>query len=332
MPEMPEIGKRKETLLLLLVLFFPLGGREKGFGNFLFASEEEVLRRTEAEESFPGREGEGLPTSSRSSIEEGKRRGRLAHVEEWVCYYGSNREVLAIPGKDLLILDADSIGPLTQEEKKGRICLAYLSLGEAESYRWFWDEIKDEPWIGGENPHWPGAHLIDVRAEAWQSLLIKRVARRHLERGYDGFLLDTLDTADTLMNHEPLLYEGVHSAMVTIVRRLREAYPHAILVANGGLSMIRGTAPYLDGVLYEGIYSTYDFTTKTYRRRTDAERTWIQERLSRVIPYELPILALEYVDPSHPEEAASIEAMARAAGFPPYLTQIDLHSFPGEKR
>lgn len=43
------------------------------------------------------------------------------------------------------------------------LILAYMSIGEAEDYRYYWkDEWKDHPpgWMAGENPDWPGNYKV----------------------------------------------------------------------------------------------------------------------------------------------------------------------------
>lgn len=255
---------------------------------------------------------------------------RLDHVQKWLCYYGSDRGVLKVPGMQMLVLDADNIGRLTEEDKAGRVCLAYLSLGEAEEFRWYWNEVRGAAWILGENPNWGRDHLVDTRSHAWRHLVVKQVARRLIDRGYDGFMLDTLDTVESLMQTDAKRFAGVATGMARIVSALRAEYPDAVLLANRGFSMLPQTAPYIDGLLVEGVRSTYDFAAKKSRDLKPDEIAWMDAQLGKARGLGLPIFALDYVEPPDPEHAAEVEERLRQAGCRPLVSVIKLNAFPGQ--
>jgi len=256
----------------------------------------------------------------------------LEGITKWLCYYGDDRRVLEVRDAQLLILDGDSIGLLSDADKRGRLVLAYLSLGEAEEWRWYWREVRDKPWVLPENPAWAGDHFVDPRSEEWRRLVVRRIAARLIAKGYDGFLLDTLDTVDFLLDQHPLRYEGAARGMVGIVRDLRRRYPQAVIVANGGFSFIEGFAPYVNAVMLEGVRSTWAGAEKHARRRRPDETAWIDARLRRAKALGLPVLALEYVDRNDAKAAAEVEREVRALGCIPFLGQKHLDWFPGREK
>ena len=260
-----------------------------------------------------------------------RRGSRVAGTRRWVCYYGEDRGALEVEGVDMFILDAESIGHIQGQKRTNATYLAYLCVGEAETFRWYWPEIKGEEWLVRENPSWPRHYLVDPRSKEWRSLIVNRVAPRLLEKGYDGFMLDTLDTVEALVSEEAFRYEGAASAMARLVRELRRTYPDAVIVANGGLAIFPGIADYLDGVIYEGVQWTYDFEKEEYRARTDSERAWIEERLQRVRDADLPIFALDYVDPEKPEKARKVAEELRREGYRPFISGVNLDSYPGQE-
>ena len=259
------------------------------------------------------------------------RGSRVADVKRWVCYYGEDRGVLDAEGVDMFVLDAASIGNIAEEKRSDAVYLAYMCVGEAETYRWYWPEIKGEEWLIQENPSWPQHYLVDPRSAEWRTLMVDRVAPRLLEKGYDGFMLDTLDTVQTLVSEEALKYEGSASAMVRLVRDLRERYPDAVIVANGGLSIFRGIADYIDGVIREGVRWRYDFQEEDYRPLNESEREWVEQRLQRVRKTDMPIFALDYVDPDNPEKAEQVAKTLRDEGYIPFISGIDLNTYPGQE-
>lgn len=231
----------------------------------------------------------------------GERERRVTNATKWLCYYGGDRGVLDAPGYQMLILERDAIGVLTPDDKQGKKCIAYMSVGEVNTGRWYWPGIEDSEWVLEANPEWPDARLVDVRSPEWRELLVDVVAASLIEAGYDGFMLDNVDTAEVLLRRDSERYQGADDAMIGIVRELRERYPDAVIIANGGLSIVPQVADSLDAMMYEGTVSTWrrlDDGELCYHDITPQQRAWLRPRLLRVKNAGLQILALEYVAPS----------------------------------
>ncbi len=77
-----------------------------------------------------------------------------------------------------------------------RIVIAYLSIGEAEDYRFYWKKEwdKNKPdWIVSENENWSGNYIVEYWNPEWKKI-IKEYQKKLDEIGVDGYLLDTLDS------------------------------------------------------------------------------------------------------------------------------------------
>ena len=77
-----------------------------------------------------------------------------------------------------------------------RIVIAYLSIGEAEDYRFYWKKKwkKKKPnWIIKENENWEGNYIVKYWTPEWKNI-IKEYQKKLDEIGVDGYLLDTVDT------------------------------------------------------------------------------------------------------------------------------------------
>jgi len=77
-----------------------------------------------------------------------------------------------------------------------RIVIAYLSIGEAEDYRFYWKKKwnKKKPnWIVKENENWEGNYIVKYWSPEWKDI-IKEYQKKLDEIGVDGYLLDTVDT------------------------------------------------------------------------------------------------------------------------------------------
>jgi len=119
-------------------------------------------------------------------------------------------ETLASSRYDLLIIDyfhngsallPDEITGLKQKPQGGsRLVIAYMSIGEAEDYRYYWQpgwEQEAPAWLESENPYWPGNFVVHYWHPDWQGLIYGN-ADAYLDRilaaGFDGVYLDTIDS------------------------------------------------------------------------------------------------------------------------------------------
>ncbi|MBN1895856.1 endo alpha-1,4 polygalactosaminidase [bacterium] len=108
---------------------------------------------------------------------------------------------------DLIITDYSSdgseYGELTRDQvqnlKHGpggrKIVLSYLSIGEAEDYRFYWQpgwKPGDPAWLGPENPDWEGNFKVRYWDPGWQAVIFSYLDRI-LAAGFDGVYLDIID-------------------------------------------------------------------------------------------------------------------------------------------
>lgn len=253
----------------------------------------------------------------------------------WLCYYGGDRQVLALPGYRLLILEADALGPLSVQDKAGRKCLAYLGLGEVSEGRWFWSWLAGKDWLLEANPAWPGSRRIDPRSPEWKEILVEKIAPALLEAGYDGFLLDNADVGEYLEALDPERFAGAREAVAEIIRALRRKFPAALIVANGGLDTAAEAADSLDAVMRESTISGWTANADgsfAYAEISPQDRAWLRPRLLAARAAGLPVLALEYADPDNLEEQRRVRALALKAGHHPYIAERSLMSYPGAKK
>lgn len=111
---------------------------------------------------------------------------------------------------DIIILDAFyDESPLTAEEVESlktksnggqRLVIAYMSIGEAEDYRYYWQDRwnNNEPsWIEEENPYWEGNYKVRYWESGWQEIIYgsdEAYLQLILDAGYDGVYLDLIDS------------------------------------------------------------------------------------------------------------------------------------------
>jgi uncharacterized protein (TIGR01370 family) len=234
----------------------------------------------------------------------------------------------AVEGADLVVLNDDRRLPLVPTTRTIR--LAYLSVGEAEMGRPYWGQVRGKSFAIEANPAWPDNVRIDIRDRRWQEILLDQEMPRLLARGYNGFMLDTLDTAPYLERRDPVRFSGCRHALGQFLAVLRRTFPNAILLANGGETLV-DAAPYVDGYVTEGIFATYEPEAVAYRPTTPDERAW---RLSQVraalARAPRPVFSIEYASESGLPTGLSDWAAqkARDQGFRPYVTTKSLDRMP----
>jgi cysteinyl-tRNA synthetase, unknown class len=110
---------------------------------------------------------------------------------------------------DLVIMDCffddrpftkDDIARLKTKPQGGkRLILSYLSIGEAEDYRYYWNPVWKTvrpAWLGDENPEWEGNYKVRYWDQSWQNIICGgdgSYLKKILDAGFDGVYLDLID-------------------------------------------------------------------------------------------------------------------------------------------
>ncbi len=80
-----------------------------------------------------------------------------------------------------------------------RLVIAYVSIGEAEDYRYYWQSQwnNDQPiWLDEENPDWSGNYKVRYWEKDWQKIIYgnnNSYLKKVLNAGFDGAYLDIID-------------------------------------------------------------------------------------------------------------------------------------------
>lgn len=148
---------------------------------------------------------------------------RSLNVNNWT-YWISTPDIseLAQSSYDLIVMDYsldgdgetefsyEQIQKLKGSGPNKKIVLAYLSIGEAESYRFYWkNEWADQKghltaqapsYIVSANENWPGNYKVRYWDPRWQSIIYgkatgldKSYLDRIIDAGFDGIYIDIID-------------------------------------------------------------------------------------------------------------------------------------------
>ncbi len=119
-----------------------------------------------------------------------------------------------------------------------RLVIAYFSVGEAESYRYYWQKewTKRKPaWVGKENKEWKENFLVKYWEPTWQNIIFGRpeaFADRVLAQGFDGFYIDRAD-AYYYFGDNADVRQKMRDFIIKLTNYMRAKKPDvAILVQN----------------------------------------------------------------------------------------------------
>ncbi len=216
--------------------------------------------------------------------------------------------------------------------------LAYLSIGEAETYRYYWDPSwDDEPpfgvpdddapaWLDVENPDWPGNYKVRYWDPEWQAIIFgtpDSYLDKILARGYDGVYLDLVDAYwyYQVQGRETAAQEMV-DFVLALTAYARSVRPGFAVFAQNGEELAVGHPEYLaalTGVGREDLYYGYYNDDEP----TPAEETaWIEQHLDPFKNAGKLVLTIDYATtPAHIDDAY---ARSLAKGYIPFVTVRDL--------
>ena len=244
----------------------------------------------------------------------------------WAIYYSDQAKAEEFNDYDLLVLDSDHHPPLNPLSNRNKILLGYISLGEVEKERYFFQEVKEQEILLQENPYWHDSFFIDIRGKYWPKKVLEEIIPGILSKSFDGLFLDTLDNLGELERANPVKYKGMVQAGVNLVKAIRKHYPDIKIMMNRGYELLPYLTDIIDMELGESVYADYNFKDKKYQlvdNNLYQTQVNILQKAQKQNP-DLAIYTLDYWHPEDKEEIAEIYSKQRQNGFIPYVATIDL--------
>ncbi len=265
-----------------------------------------------------------------------ERRAMLAPVKSWTVQlrYIDLAAIRAAP-VDLIVIDharhpkqvteiaytpGDILPLKTQPNGKRRIVLCYLSMGEAERYRYYWkpewDQAETRPrWLGQENAQWPGNYLVTYTDPDWQSLIFGTPGSyldSIIAAGFDGVYLDRADAFEDGDDATPAKADAMNSYIKRLADHARRLNPRFLVVMQNAEALLRNRSlrTTLDGVAKEDLLYGVDHS------ETANTKDMVREGLNYLRLGKragLKIFLLEYV--KSPQSIDKLRAFARRENF-----------------
>ena len=149
------------------------------------------------------------------------------------------------------ILNVEADVDLAKARAAGHRSYAYLSVVEVSRSASYADEI-DRRGIRRvvENSDW-GSDSVDITSPEWGELIVDTLAKRAVDKGFDGFFLDTVDSLAHLVHKEPERSSEYREALVGLIKRLKSTFPEKKILMNRGFSLLPDLGGAVDGLVVE---------------------------------------------------------------------------------
>ena len=223
-------------------------------------------------------------------------------------------------GRDWIVLDTAFAGDTTWEQadldairgsKAGRKVVAYISIGEAEDYRPYWQSewgsngnrtTSAPAWLGIENPEWKGNYQVKYWNADWQKLMLPAIDDA-MAHGFDGVYLDVVDGFETYeqgadnylddrMN--PETKQTYRRDMVdwvkAIAARARAKNPAALIIPQNGSQLVVHK-DFIEVINAQGIE---DLFTNGKKLQPASHTDEILDNLKLLASAKKPVLLIEY--------------------------------------
>ncbi len=249
---------------------------------------------------------------------------------------------LAACERDWIVLDAhfSSEEAWTEKDlsairagKAGRKVIAYLSIGEAENYRAYWQSswrTNAPTFLLGENPEWKGNYRVKYWQPDWQKIILADVDKI-MSAGFDGVYLDIVDGFETFEQDEknfiddrvnPETKQSYRRDMVDWVKavaaRARKTNSAALVIPQNGTQLF-AHADFLttaDAVGVEDLFTNGDKLQKA------ADMKYRLEMLAPMIAAHKRVLDIEFA--KKPERRAQAKELATQHGLVGLVTDRQL--------
>ena len=248
---------------------------------------------------------------------------------------------VARSGFDLVVIDYSADGSEAEAFTRGdveamkrmpdggrRRVVAYMSIGEAEEYRFYWQDAwraRAPVWLDEENPDWPGNYKVRFWEPSWQAEIMgggDAYLDVILDAGFDGVYLDIIDAFEYYEDARP----SAEREMVDFVRRIseygkRRAGDDFLVIPQNGERLLAHDDYFaaIDGIAKEDLFWGYESDDAP---TPEAETAFSIGYLQRALDRGKFVLTVDY--PPDAPTVRSIYVASGALGFVPYAADRDL--------
>ena len=206
-----------------------------------------------------------------------------------------------------------------------KIVLCYMSIGQAEDYRFYWQrEWRETPpaWLDDSDPDWAGDYWVRYWDPGWQAIIYgspDSYLDRILDLGFDGVYLDRVDTyAYYEERGRETAAQEMADFVVALAQYARERQPGFGVFPQNAEELGVLFPDYLEtvtGIGVEDLYYGYP------RDHAPSPPEWTAEReaiLDQWVAAGKLVLTIDYS--RIPEQIDDAYARSAARGYVPFVT------------
>ena len=258
---------------------------------------------------------------------------------------------------DLIVMDYSSDGsgegayskPEIQAVRNSgdKIVLAYLSIGEAEDYRFYWQEswASNPPaWLDEENPDWEGNYKVKFWVPEWQTIILQYL-KKIQSAGFDGVYLDLVDAYESYAHLSSVQAWKEMAGFVSMISdSAKQNHPGFLVFVQNASDLGKLSSGYIskvDGIGQEDLFYGYDGDgVKTPTDETDYLESNLDlflEAGKTVFSIDYPFANSENTPHFDTQTVAKIRDAydrSRAKGYVPFCAVRNLNHFtinPGHR-
>lgn len=228
-------------------------------------------------------------------------------------------------GTDARAIGAAEIASLKVKPDGGRrVVLAYLSIGEAETYRYYWQPDWETPalappWLASPNKTWRTNYPVRYWHEDWQAIVFggeNSYLARIVNAGFDGVYLDRIDVHLEFEKENPQAREQMIAFVKALAEQARKLKPGFLVVPQNGEELLEDESyrATIDAIAKE------DLLFGDGRAKRPNKPARIAESMDHLKPLRRdrkPIFVVEYID--KPEDVAAARRRIESYGFIPHF-------------
>lgn len=265
-------------------------------------------------------------------------RPALSSVHSWVYQlqgYQGGLSQIAASAAGLAVIDPSSSGGAdgrwtpAEIARAGthKLLLAYLSIGEAEDYREYWQNwrVGSPAFVVREDPDWPGNYYVRYWDPAWQQVLYSALDAI-IAQGFDGAYLDLVDSYEQFPQ-QPQARAQMIALVCGLQQHARARRPGFLIVPQNASELIH-VPGYADCIDATGQEET--FVSATNRPTSAAERARRLTDYAAFLRAGKPVFTVDYA--TSPALVRESQRLARQAGLIPYVTDVDLDTLIDQGR
>jgi cysteinyl-tRNA synthetase len=265
----------------------------------------------------------------------------LQPVHSWAYQLqGASPTDIAASPFDLVVIDYSRDGTakeayhpdevqLMQRKAGGgrRVVLSYLSIGEAEEYRFYWDarwKTGLPAWLGPRNPDWPGNYKVRFWDPEWQALMFGR-PEAYLDQimasGFDGLYLDVIDAYEYYQPGRPTAAADMVDFVLAVSAYAKSKNPDFLIFPQNGEALLKDPRylAAIDGIGKEDLFYSGDANSHP---SSEPELRDSLEQLRGVVAAGKLVLSVEYL--TRREHIRAYRIQAAQAGFLTYVAARSL--------